>query len=103
MPLVFASEGFYEMTGYGPDDVLGHNCRFLQGEGTDSKEVQKIRTAVAAAASVSVRLLNYRRDGTEFWNLLTLTPIKGPDGRLSKYVGVQVWIGVDSVGALMVL
>ncbi|KAG1660149.1 hypothetical protein FOA52_007806 [Chlamydomonas sp. UWO 241] len=90
MPLVFASEGFYEMTGYGPDDVLGHNCRFLQGEGTDSKEVQKIRTAVAAAASVSVRLLNYRRDGTEFWNLLTLTPIKGPDGRLSKYVGVQV-------------
>ncbi|GAX81948.1 hypothetical protein CEUSTIGMA_g9376.t1 [Chlamydomonas eustigma] len=90
MPLVFASEGFYQMTGYGPDEVLGHNCRFLQGEGTDPKEVQKLRDAIKSADSVSVRLLNYRKDGTPFWNLLTLTPIKTPDGKLSKYVGVQV-------------
>lgn len=90
MPLVFASEGFYQMTGYGPDEVLGHNCRFLQGEGTDPKEIQKIRDAVKKAEAVSVRLLNYRKDGTPFWNLLTMTPIKTPDGRLSKYVGVQV-------------
>nr|AML77908.1 putative LOV domain-containing protein [Chlamydomonas bilatus] len=90
MPLVFASDGFYQMTGYGPDEVLGHNCRFLQGEGTDPKEVQKIRDAVKKAEAVSVRLLNYRKDGTPFWNLLTLTPIKTPDGTLSKFVGVQV-------------
>ena len=64
--------------------------RFLQGEGTDPKEVQKIREAIKKAEAVSVRLLNYRKDGTPFWNLLTLTPIKTPDGKLSKYVGVQV-------------
>lgn len=64
--------------------------RFLQGEGTDPKEVQKIRDGVKNAVTVSVRLLNYRKDGTPFWNLLTLTPIKAPDGTLSKYVGVQV-------------
>lgn len=90
MPLIYASEGFYQMTGYGPDEVLGHNCRFLQGEGTDPKEVAKIREAVKKCEAVSVRLLNYRKDGTPFWNLLTMTPIKTPDGQLSKFVGVQV-------------
>nr|AML77131.1 putative LOV domain-containing protein [Hafniomonas reticulata] len=89
-PLVFASEGFYLMTGYGPDEVLGHNCRFLQGEGTDPKEVAKIRDAIRKGEPSSVRLLNYRKDGTPFWNLLTVTPIKTPDGKISKFVGVQV-------------
>ncbi|KAF5836329.1 putative blue light receptor [Dunaliella salina] len=90
MPLIFASEGFYQMTGYGPDEVLGHNCRFLQGEGTDPKEVAKIREGIKKGEPVSVRLLNYRKDGTPFWNLLTTTPIKTPDGTVSKFVGVQV-------------
>nr|AML79589.1 putative LOV domain-containing protein [Asteromonas gracilis] len=90
MPLIFASDGFYQMTGYGPDEVLGHNCRFLQGEGTDPKEVAKIRDGIKKGETVSVRLLNYRKDGTPFWNLLTVTPIKTPDGRVSKFVGVQV-------------
>ncbi|KXZ43471.1 hypothetical protein GPECTOR_89g491 [Gonium pectorale] len=78
------------MTGYGPDEVLGHNCRFLQGEGTDPKEVQKIRDSIKKGEACSVRLLNYRKDGTPFWNLLTVTPIKTPDGKVSKFVGVQV-------------
>jgi PAS domain-containing protein len=64
--------------------------RFLQGEGTDPKEVAKLRNAVKAGEPLSVRLLNYRKDGTPFWNLLTMTPIKTPDGRVSKFVGVQV-------------
>jgi PAS domain S-box-containing protein len=81
---------FYALTGYGPDEVLGHNCRFLQGEGTDPKEVAKLRDAVKRGVPVSVRLLNYRKDGSTFWNLLTMTPIRGPDGRVSKFVGVQV-------------
>uniref|UniRef100_A0A126X3J4 non-specific serine/threonine protein kinase n=2 Tax=Chlamydomonadaceae TaxID=3051 RepID=A0A126X3J4_9CHLO len=89
-PLVYASDGFYAMTGYGPDEVLGHNCRFLQGEGTDPKEVAKLRHSVRNGEPVSVRLLNYRKDGTPFWNLLTMTPIKTPDGRVTKFVGVQV-------------
>lgn len=89
-PLVYASESFYQMTGYGADEVLGHNCRFLQGEGTDQKEVAKLRKAIQLGEPVSVRLLNYRKDGTPFWNLLTMTPIKTPDGKVSKFVGVQV-------------
>jgi hypothetical protein len=64
--------------------------RFLQGEGTDPKEVAVIREAVRKGEGCSVRLLNYRKDGTPFWNLLTMTPIKTEDGRVSKYVGVQV-------------
>ncbi len=63
--------------------------RFLQGEGTDPKEVATIRTAVRNGEPVSVRLLNYKRDGTPFWNLLTMTPIKTEDGKVSKFVGVQ--------------
>jgi hypothetical protein len=64
--------------------------RFLQGEGTDPKEVAIIREAVKKGEGCSVRLLNYRRDGTPFWNLLTMTPIKTEDGKVSKFVGVQV-------------
>ncbi|KAK9865513.1 hypothetical protein WJX84_001549 [Apatococcus fuscideae] len=89
-PLVYASEGFLAMTGYSAEEVLGHNCRFLQGEGTDPKEVSTIRAAVQNGKQASVRLLNYRRDGAPFWNLLTVTPIRGEDGKVSKYVGVQV-------------
>lgn len=89
-PLVYASEGFLQMTGYTADEVLGHNCRFLQGEGTDPKEVAIIRDAVKQGTSCSVRLLNYRKDGSPFWNLLTMTPIKTDDGKVTKFVGVQV-------------
>lgn len=74
-----------------PHDARVCVCsRFLQGEGTDPKEVAKIREAVKKGEPVSVRLLNYRKDGTPFWNLLTMTPIKTPDGKVSKFVGVQV-------------
>eukprot|EP01025_Chloroclados_australasicus_P036659 TRINITY_DN3735_c1_g1_i3.p1 TRINITY_DN3735_c1_g1~~TRINITY_DN3735_c1_g1_i3.p1 ORF type:complete len:703 (-),score=87.15 TRINITY_DN3735_c1_g1_i3:1551-3659(-) len=90
MPLVYASESFLQMTGYTKEEVLGRNCRFLQGEGTDPKEVAKIREGIKNEQTVSVRLLNYRKDGTPFWNLLTVTPIKGQDGKVVKYVGVQV-------------
>ncbi|GAB4820055.1 hypothetical protein N2152v2_007101 [Parachlorella kessleri] len=89
-PLIYASEGFLEMTGYSKEEVLGHNCRFLQGEGTDPKAVQQLREAVRTGTAVCTRLLNYRKDGLPFWNLLTMTPIKDEAGRVVKFVGVQV-------------
>ena len=64
--------------------------RFLQGEGTDPGQVAVIRDAVRKGDACSVRLLNYHKDGTPFWNLLTVTPIKTEDGTVSKFVGVQV-------------
>ena len=61
--------------------------RFLQGEGTDPKEVAIIRDSVKHGTSCSVRLLNYRKDGSPFWNLLTMTPIKTDDGKVTKVKG----------------
>lgn len=89
-PLVYASEGFMQMTGYSSEEILGHNCRFLQGEGTDPKSVDQIREAVKTGKSLCTRLLNYKKDGTPFWNLLTITPIRDETGRVVKFVGVQV-------------
>lgn len=99
-PIVFASEGFYEMTGFGPNEVLGKNCRFLQGEGTDQKEVDKIRDAVKEKKAVSVRLLNYRKDGTPFWNYLTVSPVKLANGVVAKFIGVQVDVTAKTEGVV---
>jgi len=99
-PICFASEGFYEMTGYSPEEVLGKNCRFLQGPKTDQREVDKIRDAVKEKKAVSVRLLNYRKDGTPFWNFLTVAPVALADGTVAKYVGVQVDVSSRTEGAV---
>jgi len=88
-PLVYVNGAFEEMTGYPPEEALGRNCRFLQGEGTDPEEVAMLRSAINNEESTSVELRNYRKDGTEFWNQLTVTPIYGDDGQLVRYLGTQ--------------
>ncbi|KAM0891345.1 hypothetical protein ACQ4PT_026475 [Festuca glaucescens] len=89
IPIIYASAGFYTMTGYSAKEIIGRNCRFLQGPETDQNEVAKIRDAVKAGKSFCGRLLNYRKDGTPFWNLLTVTPIRTTTARMqvevSKY------------------
>eukprot|EP01025_Chloroclados_australasicus_P002375 TRINITY_DN10542_c0_g1_i2.p1 TRINITY_DN10542_c0_g1~~TRINITY_DN10542_c0_g1_i2.p1 ORF type:complete len:727 (+),score=70.48 TRINITY_DN10542_c0_g1_i2:74-2254(+) len=90
IPLVYASDSFLQMSGYKAEEVLGRNCRFLQGEGTDPKQVAILREGIRSGTTCSVRLLNYRKDGTPFWNLLTMTPIKDEQGKVVKFVGVQV-------------
>jgi phototropin len=98
-PLVYVSDSFVELTGYDRDDIIGHNCRFLQGEGTDPVEVAKLRDAVATGKHVSTRLLNYKKDGTPFWNLLTMTPIFDSQGNVSKIIGVQVDVTAKTAGS----
>lgn len=71
------------------EDVLVCS-RFLQGQATDLNEVAKIRAAIDQGKGAAVRLLNYRKDGTPFWNLLTVMPVYAADGSLSKFIGVQV-------------
>jgi len=88
-PIVYASEGFYQMTGYTQQEVLNKNCRFLQGKDTDKAEVDKVRKAIKEGERCSVKLLNYRKDGTPFWNFLTICPVKLADGTVHKIVGVQ--------------
>lgn len=87
IPIIYASAGFYTMTGYSPKEVIGRNCRFLQGPDTDMDEVAKIRDAVKEGRSFCGRLLNYRKDGTPFWNMLTVTPIRDDDGKVIKFIG----------------
>jgi sigma-B regulation protein RsbU (phosphoserine phosphatase) len=88
-PLIYANEGFERMTGYAVDEVLGRNCRFLQGTGTDAACVAEIRDALAANRACVVELLNYRKDGTEFWNRLSITPVRDPSGAVTHFIGIQ--------------
>lgn len=88
-PIVFASRGFLALTGYSLDQVLGRNCRFLQGPQTDPRAVAKIRTAIAEGFDASVCLLNYRVDGTTFWNQFFVAPLRDCEGAVVNYVGVQ--------------
>jgi PAS domain S-box-containing protein len=89
-PLTYVNEAFEELTGYPSAELLGTNCRFLQGEATDSKKVTILREAIAAEEPVTVTLRNYRKDGTMFWNRLSISPIYDDDGNLIRYLGTQV-------------
>nr|AML79423.1 putative LOV domain-containing protein [Apocynum androsaemifolium] len=97
-PIMYASSGFFTMTGYSSKEVIGRNCRFLQGPETDQQEVEKIRNAVRTGSSYCGRLLNYKKDGTPFWNLLTVTPIKDDKGRTIKFIGMQVEVSKYTEG-----
>jgi len=88
-PIVFASAGFYQLTGYSPQEILGRNCRFLQGRDTDAEAVAYMRYFISRGQDVAVVLLNYRRDGTPFYNELFVAPLKGADGAVIHFVGVQ--------------
>nr|AML79579.1 putative LOV domain-containing protein [Neurachne alopecuroidea] len=87
------------MTGYSSNEVVGRNCRFLQGSGTDPAEIAKIRQALAAGSNYCGRVLNYKKDGTPFWNLLTIAPIKDEDGRVLKFIGMQVEVSKYTEGS----
>nr|AML78592.1 putative LOV domain-containing protein [Canella winterana] len=97
-PIMFASAGFFSMTGYSPKEVIGRNCRFLQGPDTDPLELEKIREAIRTGTSYCGRLWNYKKNGTPFWNLLTITPIKDDSGRVIKYIGMQVEVSKYTEG-----
>ncbi len=88
-PIVFANAVFETMTGYGQDEILGRNCRFLQGEDRDQPGIAEIRSAIAEHRPVEVTLRNYRKDGTQFYNRLSIRPLLDPDGKVIYYLGVQ--------------
>ncbi|KAK9154177.1 hypothetical protein Sjap_001657 [Stephania japonica] len=97
-PIMYASAGFFKMTGYTSKEVIGRNCRFLQGAGTDPQDVAKIREALQAGSTYCGRLLNYKKDGTPFWNLLTIAPIKDESGNVLKFIGMQVEVSKHTEG-----
>jgi PAS domain S-box-containing protein len=88
-PIVYASQGFLNLTGYSLDQILGRNCRFLQGPETDPKAVERIRKAIEQGNDMSVCLLNYRVDGTTFWNQFFIAALRDASGAVTNFVGVQ--------------
>ncbi|KAL7201850.1 hypothetical protein ACSBR1_033535 [Camellia fascicularis] len=98
-PIIYASTGFYNMTGYTSKEVIGRNCRFLQGIGTDPEDVAKIREALKLGTNYCGRLLNYKKDGSPFWNLLTISPIKDDTGKVLKFIGMQVEVSKHTEGS----
>lgn len=89
-PVVFCNDAFTAATGYAEADVLGRNCRFLQGPDTDPAAVARIREAVSARREIAIELLNYRKDGSTFWNALLVAPVFGVDGRLLYFFASQL-------------
>jgi PAS domain S-box-containing protein len=88
-PLIYANDRFRELTGYSEADVRGRNCRLLQGEHTDPEPVAAMREAIDEERRVTVELRNYRKDGTEFWNRVSIAPVRDEDGTVVNYVGFQ--------------
>lgn len=88
LPLVYVNDGFRAVTGYDREEVLGRNCRFLQGDGTDPETRRQIRAALDDESPVSVDIRNYRRDGEPFWNRLHIVPIE-EDGVVTHFLGFQ--------------
>ncbi|MFC4542862.1 PAS domain-containing protein [Halosolutus amylolyticus] len=88
-PLVYANDQFERLTGYARSAVLGRNCRFLQGEGTAAEPVAAMRAAVETEEPTTVELRNYRNDGSEFWNRVTIAPVSDDQGTVTHYVGFQ--------------
>lgn len=97
-PILYASAGFFTMTGYTPKEIIGRSCRFLQGPETDKADIASIREALQQGKNFCGRLLNYKKDRSAFWNLLTMTPIKDDAGKVLKYIGMQVEVSKHTDG-----
>lgn len=99
-PIVYCSEGFCKITGYKRQEIIGRNCRFLQGPGTDQNAVDIIRKGVAEGKDISVCLLNYKADGSPFWNQFFVAALKDSDGCVVNYVGVQCEVNAPHISKI---
>lgn len=88
-PIIYANDSFCRITGYAPGEILGRNCRFLQGPGTDPGTVARIRAAVTEGRGVRERIVNHRKDGSRLCFDLVISPVHDAAGRLRFFVGVQ--------------
>mmetsp|Transcript_3253 Transcript_3253/g.7212 ORF Transcript_3253/g.7212 Transcript_3253/m.7212 type:complete len:207 (+) Transcript_3253:306-926(+) len=94
-PVVYISDGFVKLTGYKFDEVVGRNCRFLQGPETDRADVEKIIHAIKNEKECSVNLMNYKKDGSKFVNEFYLAQLRSPTQELAYFIGIQASVDDD--------
>ncbi|MDP4552246.1 PAS domain-containing protein [Alkalihalobacillus macyae] len=88
-PIVYTNRGFEDLSGYSSEEILGYNCRFLQGDDTDPQEIKKLRIAIKNKEKVKVEIKNYRKNGQAFWNELQVYPVYIESEHQTYFVGVQ--------------
>jgi PAS domain S-box-containing protein len=87
--MIYVNEAFERLTGYHRDEILYQDCRFLQGDDRDQEAIDQIREALRHDRPCRVTLRNYRKDGTLFWNELSITPVTHSRDELTYYIGIQ--------------
>jgi PAS domain S-box-containing protein len=95
-PIVECNDAFIALTGYGADEIIGHNCRFLTGPGTEDELSETLRAAIRERRPALVEILNYKKDGSPFRNAVLVAPIFGSEGRLEYFLGSQMEVGDDA-------
>ncbi|MCC5663939.1 PAS domain S-box protein [Nostoc sp. CHAB 5784] len=93
-PVIYVNSAFEQITGYSATDVIGQNCRFLQRTDTQQPALNELRSSIQGGTSCKVVLRNYRKDGTLFWNELSISPIHDENGNLSHFIGIQTDISL---------
>ena len=87
--LIYVNPAFEQLTGYSSDEILYQDCRFLQGDDTEQDSVRVLRSAIDSSEPVRTVLKNYRKDGSPFWNELSVTPFYDEVDQLTYYIGIQ--------------
>jgi PAS domain S-box-containing protein len=89
-PIIYSNQAFLDLTGYDMDEIVGRNCRFLQGDDSEKKGVQALHEAVHNGTHTRTLIKNYTKDGREFWNDLLISPIRDKEGNITHFMGMQL-------------
>ncbi|MCW1381617.1 PAS domain-containing protein [Novosphingobium sp. KCTC 2891] len=92
-PIIACNDAFVRLTGYDRDEIIGRNCRFLRGEGTEPELIEQLRDSIRRRQPVMVEILNYKKNGTPFRNAVMVAPIFDADGEVEYFLGSQVEVG----------
>jgi len=89
-PIIYVNKYFLEMSGYDESEILGKNCRFMQGKETDTESLKKLAIAMEKHESVTVQMINYRKNGEQFVNEFTISPVKNKNGDVTHCIGLEI-------------